>query len=56
MSWSNATGDYKKQRELEEARRQGRLAPEKDAEGNDINPHIPEYIKKAPCMYNLHAS
>lgn len=51
MSWPSNTSDYRKQKELEEARKQGRLAPEKDAEGNDINPHIPEYIKNAPCVY-----
>jgi len=48
MSWSNVASDYRKQKEIEEARKQGRMAPEKDAEGNDINPHIPEYIKNAP--------
>eukprot|EP01126_Amoeba_proteus_P046583 TRINITY_DN5270_c0_g1_i2.p1 TRINITY_DN5270_c0_g1~~TRINITY_DN5270_c0_g1_i2.p1 ORF type:complete len:515 (-),score=95.38 TRINITY_DN5270_c0_g1_i2:815-2257(-) len=55
MSWSNITSDYKKQKQIEEARKQGRLAPEKDDEGNDINPHIPEYIKKAPWYLETNA-
>jgi len=38
----------KAKRELEEARKAGTLPPEKDAEGNLINPHIPEFMAKAP--------
>lgn len=40
--------DAKKQRELEEARKSGLIPAEKDEEGKDINPHIPQYIAKAP--------
>lgn len=40
--------DVKKQRELEEARKSGLIPAEKDEEGKDINPHIPQYIAKAP--------
>lgn len=40
--------DHKIKRELEEARKAGTLPPEKDAEGNLINPHIPEFMAKAP--------
>lgn len=40
--------DIKKQRELEEARKSGLVPAEKDEEGKDINPHIPQYIAKAP--------
>eukprot|EP01054_Gregarina_sp_Poly1_P004149 Gregarina_sp_Poly_1__4148@NODE_226_length_11195_cov_150_303648_g200_i0_p5_GENE_NODE_226_length_11195_cov_150_303648_g200_i0NODE_226_length_11195_cov_150_303648_g200_i0_p5_ORF_typecomplete_len369_score67_93Slu7/PF11708_8/5_4e63DUF4148/PF13663_6/0_054zfCCHC_4/PF14392_6/0_075zfCCHC_3/PF13917_6/0_27_NODE_226_length_11195_cov_150_303648_g200_i0401146 len=46
---SLATRDeVRKQRELEEARKSGLLPAEKDEEGRDINPHIPQYIAKAP--------
>uniref|UniRef100_A0A6T6L670 Pre-mRNA-splicing factor SLU7 n=1 Tax=Timspurckia oligopyrenoides TaxID=708627 RepID=A0A6T6L670_9RHOD len=40
--------EYKKSKELEEARKAGQIAPEQDEEGNDINPHIPQYIAKSP--------
>lgn len=43
-----STSDFKKKRELEEARRNGTLPPEQDADGNLINPHNPEYISKRP--------
>lgn len=39
---------YRQQRELEAARKAGTAAPAVDAQGNAINPHIPEYITKAP--------
>ncbi|KAI9919911.1 hypothetical protein PsorP6_015684 [Peronosclerospora sorghi] len=37
-----------KKREIEEARKNGTLPPEQDADGNLINPHNPEYISKRP--------
>lgn len=40
--------EFKRDKELEEARKAGTVAPEQDEHGNDINPHIPEYISKAP--------
>lgn len=40
--------EFKRDKELEEARKAGTIAPEQDEDGNDINPHIPEYISKAP--------
>ncbi|KAJ2344270.1 mRNA splicing protein, partial [Coemansia sp. RSA 2618] len=40
--------DYKKQKELEAARMAGTAPPERDEEGNEINPHIPQFMSKAP--------
>jgi pre-mRNA-processing factor SLU7 len=44
--------EYKKRKEIEEARKAGTLPPERDNEGNLINPHIPEYMSKAPWYLN----
>jgi len=44
--------DYRKQRELNEARKNGELPPEQDEDGNLINPHIPEFMSKAPWYLN----
>eukprot|EP01098_Paradermamoeba_levis_P012965 TRINITY_DN5793_c0_g3_i1.p1 TRINITY_DN5793_c0_g3~~TRINITY_DN5793_c0_g3_i1.p1 ORF type:complete len:581 (+),score=216.57 TRINITY_DN5793_c0_g3_i1:173-1915(+) len=44
--------DYKKQKELEEARKAGTALPETDEEGKEINPHIPQYIAQAPWYLN----
>ncbi|KAE9211028.1 Pre-mRNA-splicing factor [Phytophthora fragariae] len=43
-----SSSDFKKKREVEEARKNGTLPPEQDAEGNLINPHNPEFISKRP--------
>ena len=38
--------ELKKERELEEMRKAGTLAPEIDEDGNMINPHIPQYMSR----------
>lgn len=43
-----STHIFRKQKELDEARKAGTVAPEKDEQGRDINPHIPQYIAQAP--------
>ncbi|KAJ3354106.1 mRNA splicing protein [Allomyces javanicus] len=40
--------EYQKQKDLDAARKAGTAPPELDEEGNEINPHIPQYIVKAP--------
>jgi len=40
--------EYRKNRELDEARKAGKAEHEVDVHGNVINPHIPDYIKSGP--------
>lgn len=42
------SSEFKKKKELEEARKAGTIPPKKDADGNLINPHNPDYISKRP--------
>lgn len=44
--------DFRKIKELNEARKAGLIPAERDEEGNEINPHIPQYIAKAPCIHH----
>eukprot|EP00741_Cyanophora_paradoxa_P019865 tig00000217_g19173.t1 len=43
-----SSSEFKKRKELEEARKAGTVAPEVDEDGKEINPHIPQYIAQAP--------
>lgn len=44
--------EHRKNKEIEEMRKAGTLAPEVDEDGNMINPHIPQYMSQAPWYLN----
>jgi len=44
MSGKLSREEYRRQKDLDAARKAGTAAPEIDADGNAINPHIPEYM------------
>ena len=46
------SSDRAKARQVEEARKNGELPPEVDNDGNLINPHVPEYMSRAPWYLN----
>eukprot|EP00039_Didymoeca_costata_P004201 m.71924 g.71924 ORF g.71924 m.71924 type:complete len:563 (-) comp12290_c0_seq1:108-1796(-) len=53
MSSKQTREDFRKLKELDEARKAGTAPAEVDEDGKDINPHIPQYISKAPWYLQI---
>lgn len=52
MAQFRSTEDFRRQKELDEARKAGLAPAELDEEGKEINPHIPQYMSNAPWYLN----
>ncbi|KAG0243360.1 mRNA splicing protein [Actinomortierella wolfii] len=52
MSQKLSREEYRKQKDLEAARKAGTAPAARDEEGREINPHIPQYIADAPWYIN----
>ena len=47
--------NFKEKKALDEARKAGTAEPERDEEGNEINPHIPSWMASAPWYLDASA-
>lgn len=52
MASFKSSDDFRRQKELDEARKAGLAPAELDEEGKEINPHIPQYMTNVPWYLN----